>query len=175
MSDEQKLSPYLKLAYTFEEATARCGYSVRTIKYHVADGNLPARYANPKGVIRHEVLADWLDRLPAEPKGGHQAVSRYAAANQLTKSEPPESSEAHAPAQPAKALFRTPEDVAPELGMSPGRLRTYCRMSGMNARLGKNRLMLHEDDIRQLVAWIREHQDKQDERSNEPEHDPFVA
>ena len=55
-----------KLAYTWEEAAEQSGYSVRTLKQQVADGNLMARYANSKGVIRHEDLADWLDQLPAE-------------------------------------------------------------------------------------------------------------
>lgn len=56
-----------KLAYTFEEAAEQSGYSVRTLKQAAADGHLAARYANSKGVIRHEDLADWLDKLPAEP------------------------------------------------------------------------------------------------------------
>ncbi|MBD1540996.1 helix-turn-helix domain-containing protein [Arthrobacter sp. IA7] len=59
-----------KLAYTFDEAAEQSGYSVRTLKQAVADGNLAARYANSKGVIRHEDLAAWLDALPAEPPGG---------------------------------------------------------------------------------------------------------
>ena len=54
------------LAYTFEQAAEVTGYSVRTLKQHVADGKLAARYANTKGVIRHEDLAAWLDALPAE-------------------------------------------------------------------------------------------------------------
>ncbi|MEV8148748.1 hypothetical protein AB0O52_11475 [Arthrobacter sp. NPDC080073] len=56
-----------KLAYTFEEAAEQTGYSIRTLKQEVADGRLLARYANTKGVIRHEDLAAWLDALPAEP------------------------------------------------------------------------------------------------------------
>lgn len=56
----------IKLAYTFEEAAEQSGYSIRTLKQHVADGNLAARYANSKGVIRHDDLAEWLDTLPAE-------------------------------------------------------------------------------------------------------------
>lgn len=56
----------MKIAYTFEEAAEQSGYSIRTLKQHVADGKLMARYANSKGVIRHEDLADWLDQLPAE-------------------------------------------------------------------------------------------------------------
>lgn len=55
-----------KLAYTFEQAAEQSGYSVRTLKQQVADGNLVARYANSKGVIRHDDLAEWLDKLPAE-------------------------------------------------------------------------------------------------------------
>jgi hypothetical protein len=59
----------IKIAYTFEEAAEQSGYSIRTLKQHVADGNLAARYANSKGVIRHEDLAGWLDSLPAEAPG----------------------------------------------------------------------------------------------------------
>lgn len=47
-----------------------CGYSVRTLKQAVYDGNLMARYANSKGVIRVEDLSQWLDNLPAEPPAG---------------------------------------------------------------------------------------------------------
>lgn len=55
-----------RLAYTFEQAAEQSGYSIRTLKQQVADGNLAARYANSKGVIRHDDLAEWLDSLPAE-------------------------------------------------------------------------------------------------------------
>ncbi|MFS0717587.1 hypothetical protein ABC337_11450 [Arthrobacter sp. 1P04PC] len=55
-----------KLALTFDEVAEASGYSVRTLKYQVAAGNLLARYANSKGVIRVEDLAQWLDDLPAE-------------------------------------------------------------------------------------------------------------
>jgi len=58
-----------KIAYTFEMAAEMVGYSVRTLKQAVADGDLAARYANTKGVIRHEDLADWIDRLSAESPG----------------------------------------------------------------------------------------------------------
>jgi predicted transcriptional regulator len=64
-----------KLAYTFEEAAVQSGYSERTIRNQVRAGNLLARYANSKGVIRHEDLAEWLDSLPAEPPGGLGPVS----------------------------------------------------------------------------------------------------
>lgn len=56
-----------RLAYTFEEAAEQSGYSIRTLKQQAADGNLAARYANSKGVIRRAELDAWLDALPAEP------------------------------------------------------------------------------------------------------------
>lgn len=55
-----------KLAYTFEEAAEQSGYSVRTLKQAVTNGDLLARFANTKGVIRHADLEEWLDDLPAE-------------------------------------------------------------------------------------------------------------
>lgn len=55
-----------QIAYTFEQAAEQSGYSIRTLKQQVADGNLVARYANSKGVIRHADLDKWLDGLPAE-------------------------------------------------------------------------------------------------------------
>lgn len=75
---------------------------------------------------------------------------------------------------PVKPLFRTPEEVAPELGISKSALRQCCRVSGIHTRLGKRRIMLHEDDIGRLIEWIREHQDKADEWWTEPEQDPFA-
>ena len=56
-----------KISYTFEEAAEMVGYSIRTLKQAVADGNLAARYANSKGVLRHEDLDSWIDGLSAEP------------------------------------------------------------------------------------------------------------
>ena len=58
-----------QLAYTFEQAAEQSGYSIRTLKQAVTDGTLLARYANTKGVIRHDDLAEWLDELPAEAPG----------------------------------------------------------------------------------------------------------
>lgn len=55
-----------KIAYTIAEAAELVGYSERTLKQAISDGNLAARYANSKGVIRHEDLESWIDRLPAE-------------------------------------------------------------------------------------------------------------
>lgn len=56
-----------KLAYTLEEAAEQTGYSVRTLKNHAADGRLIIRYANTKGVVRHQDLEAWLESLPTEP------------------------------------------------------------------------------------------------------------
>lgn len=71
------------------------------------------------------------------------------------------------------SVFRTPEEVAPELGMTKTELRRYCRESGICTRLSKNRIMLHPDDITRLVEWVRS-------RNTKPlleaeEHDPFAA
>jgi len=55
-----------KIAYTVAEAAEMVGYSERTLKQAIADGNLLARYANTKGVIRHADLDAWIDKLPAE-------------------------------------------------------------------------------------------------------------
>ncbi|WP_087874374.1 hypothetical protein [Arthrobacter globiformis] len=73
-----------------------------------------------------------------------------------------------------KSIFRRPEDVATELGMTPSELRSYCRISGIHTRLSRRRIMLHEDDVRALVQWVRQRKDKAGEWSLEPEQDPFT-
>ncbi|AYN57308.1 excise [Arthrobacter phage Constance] len=70
-------------------------------------------------------------------------------------------------------VFRTPEQVAPELGMTKYELRNYCKISGIHTRLSKNRIMLHQDDIDRLVEWVRERKAAKDDWAKEPEHDPF--
>lgn len=74
-----------KLAYTFEEAAEQSGYSARTLKQAVADGNLTARYVKTEGVIRHEDLAAWIGQLPTKPNtdmsAGKGAVLKAADAN----------------------------------------------------------------------------------------------
>lgn len=77
-----------------------------------------------------------------------------------------------APEQPAP-VFRTPEEVAPELGMSKTELRNYCRLSGIHTRLSKNRIMLHPDDVTQLIEWVRKRKDAADDWTREAEPDPF--
>lgn len=74
--------------------------------------------------------------------------------------------------QPRTPIFRTPEEVAPDLGMSPGELRRYCRVSGICTRLSRNRIMLHQDDIDGLVVWVRKY--KAAELKAAREHDPFA-
>lgn len=56
-----------KIAYTYEQAADQVGYSERTIRQAVKDGNLIARFANSKGVIEHEELLAWVKALPTEP------------------------------------------------------------------------------------------------------------
>lgn len=68
-------------------------------------------------------------------------------------------------------VFRTPEQVAPELGMRPTELRRYVRESGICTRLSKNRIMLHEDDVVKIVTWVRERNAPTHE---EVEQDPFA-
>lgn len=111
-----------KLALTFEKAAEACGYSVRTLKYQVAAGNLRARYANSKGVIRVEDLAQWLDDLPAEPQAGHRpvmledemGVTTTDAPSGAGNSGPLISNDGLGTTNPtSKPLFRTPERDTP--------------------------------------------------------------
>ncbi|MFS2090541.1 hypothetical protein [Paenarthrobacter nicotinovorans] len=73
-------------------------------------------------------------------------------------------------------IFRTPEEVAPELGMTKTELRRYCKESGHHTRLSKNRIMLHAEDVTNLIAWVRERKEKAAEwwAGPEPEKDPFA-
>jgi|GEM_PF-2175522 len=73
-------------------------------------------------------------------------------------------------------VFRTPEEVAPELGMTKTELRRYCRESGHCTRLSNNRIMLHADDVANIIAWVRERKAKKAEWWNEgePQKDPFA-
>lgn len=172
-ADDRPIIVNTKLAYSVEEAAAATGYSVDTIRIAIRSHHLVARYANSKPVIRTSELDDWLESLPSEPKGGHRPLSQFVEAKdmpgpKISTDTPPSSS-----AETAKPLFRTPEEVAPELGISKSALRQYCRTSGIHTRLGKNRIMLHADDIARLVVWIRDHQARQDDWAAEPEHDPF--
>jgi hypothetical protein len=159
-----------KLAYNLEEAAEATGYSTSTLRIAIRRHDLVARYANAKPVILGEELLDWLRSLLTEPKGGHRPLSDLPDDNLRPFPGPPR----ELPAAPqTKALFRTPEEVAPELGIRKSALRAYCRASGIHSRLGK-RIMLHEDDISRLVEWIREHQAKAENWAAGPAHDPFA-
>jgi hypothetical protein len=69
--------------------------------------------------------------------------------------------------------FRTPEQVAPDVGITKTELRRYCKQSGIHTRLGRNKIMIHEDDVARLVTWIREHQATTRNTIDAPERDPF--
>lgn len=167
-----------KLAYNLNEAAAATGYSTSTLRIAIRRHDLIARYANTRPVILAEELRDWLESLPTEPKDGHRPLSYLEDEVPGSFPGPPrrpssESPEQRLPAREAKAVFRTPEEVAPELGMSPSRLRDYCRISGIHTRLSKNRIMLHSDDIEKLVAWVRDRKNAGDDWAAEPQIDPF--
>lgn len=71
-------------------------------------------------------------------------------------------------------VFRKPEQVAPELGMTGTELRRYCRESGIYTQLSNRRVMLHQDDIARIVDWIREHKaPARDWAAEAPKQDPF--
>lgn len=70
-------------------------------------------------------------------------------------------------------IFRTPEEVAPELGMSKTELRRYCRESGINTRLSNRRIMLHQDDITKIIEWVRERKNAS-AVTTEAQQDPFA-
>lgn len=68
-------------------------------------------------------------------------------------------------------VYRTPEQVAPELGMRPTELRRYVRESGICTRLGWNRITLDKDDEARLVAWVKK---RNAPTLEEKEIDPFA-
>lgn len=52
--------------------------------------------------------------------------------------------------------FRTPEAVAPELGITPTELRRYCRISTEHCtRLSRHKIMLTEENIDTIKAYIK--------------------
>lgn len=161
--DETRRIENTKLAYSFEEAAEATGYSVATIRTAVRNHDLIARYANSKPVIRTCELDDWLRSLPTEPRGGHRPVSQLVDADPSGWPARPTQSAVAEPA-PATPQFRTPEQVAPELGVSKSGLRSYCRTSGIYTKVG-NRIMLHADDIPRLVEWIQNYQKTERERA----------
>ena len=51
--------------------------------------------------------------------------------------------------------FYTPEFLAPIIGFTNWEIRDYCRRSGINTRLAKNRIMLDVSDARKLIQWVK--------------------
>lgn len=74
------------------------------------------------------------------------------------------------------AVFRTPEQVAPELGITKTELRRYCRESGHYTKLSNRRVMLHEDDVANIIQWMLDHKSAAPSWAEEAEqeHDPFA-
>ncbi|MDQ0849158.1 hypothetical protein QFZ65_001096 [Arthrobacter sp. B3I9] len=170
MTLEPAPAPKPKLAFNLEEAAEATGYSTGTLQIAIRRHDLLARYANTKPVILAEELLDWLRSLPTEPRGGHQPLSDL---QEEDLGPFPGLPRERLTVPPVKPVFRTPEEVAPELGISKSTLRGYCLASGIHTRLSNRRIMLTEDDIKRLREWIREKQSKKDEWQEEPEHDPF--
>lgn len=57
---------------------------------------------------------------------------------------------------PEAPIFRTPEEVAPELGMTKTELRRYCRLSPDHCtRLGRNRITLDAENVKAVIAYIK--------------------
>lgn len=134
--------PIPKLAYTFQEAAEAAGFDAAIIRAAAGRGELITRFADGASVIRIQDLEDWLSSLPAS-KGGRPTEQ-----------------------QTSKPIFRTPEEVAPELGITKTSLRSYCRLSGICTRGSRNKIMIHEDDVPRLVEWIRNHREAEMEWAN---------
>ena len=172
MNVDPAASKKSKLAYNLEEAAAATGYSVSPLRIAIRRHDLLARYANAEPIILADELQDWLRSLPTEPKGGHRPLSQYA--EEVEGCPSPREEGQRTPPPPANALFRTPEEVAPELGISKSALRNYYKVSGIHTRLGKNRIMLHEDEIPRLVEWILARRDKAEEWWTDADPAPFA-
>lgn len=167
--DHAPIGPKIKLAFTFEEAADASGYSVDTIRRAVRSHDLIARYANTKPVIRVSELDDWLASLPTEPGGkvnGPSEMQTEHRRSPVTEASDVLQSERSTP------LFRTPEEAARLLGVSKSAVRGYCRASGIYTKVGK-RVMLHDNDIPQLVEWIRDRKSAENDWTTEPA-DPFT-
>lgn len=109
-----------KLAYTFEEAAEQCGYSVSILKQQVADGNLLARYASSKGVIRHADLEAGVDQLPTKPNTGESAVEEG-----LKPATPRQTKVPRLPLPEPESEWLTPEDLGKSWQLAPGTLANW--------------------------------------------------
>lgn len=70
-------------------------------------------------------------------------------------------------------IFRTPEEIAPELGLKKTETRRYAKESGHHARIGRGKIVLDEDHVKQLTDWVRDRNNAAAEWATEPEVDPF--
>lgn len=72
------------------------------------------------------------------------------------------------------AIFRTPEEVAPELGMTKTELRRYCRISPDHCtRLSNRRIMLDAENIKTIIAYIKAQNRKPVINAETGEEDPW--
>ncbi|GAA3699375.1 hypothetical protein GCM10022377_10470 [Zhihengliuella alba] len=72
------------------------------------------------------------------------------------------------------AYFRTPEEVAPELGITPTTLRLICKNTGFCTRLERRRITLTQADIERVLRHLAVEQEKKNRWWEEPEPDPFA-
>lgn len=74
------------------------------------------------------------------------------------------------------SVFRTPEEVAPELGLTKTELRRYSIESGHHTRGSRDKVLLHEDDVANIVAWLRQRKKGPTDWVEESGvgHDPFA-
>ena len=52
-------------------------------------------------------------------------------------------------------VFRTPEQVAPDIGIPVRTLRRYARESGICTRLERDRMAFDRDDEDRMRLWIK--------------------
>lgn len=70
--------------------------------------------------------------------------------------------------------FRTPEEIAPELGLKKTETRRYAKESGHHTRIGRGKIVLDEDHVKNLTAWLRTRNEAHAEWEAEQENDPFA-
>lgn len=137
-----------KLAYTFEEAAEQSGYSVRTLKQAVSDGHLAARYANTKGVIRHEDLEAWLDQLPTKPNTGKSAVDEGPKPATPRQTKLPQ-----LPLPEPESEWLTPEDLGKSWQLAPGTLANWRTQKTGPAFVRIGGMVRYRRDA--IEAWLK--------------------
>lgn len=137
-----------KLAYTFEEAAEQSGYSIRTLKQAVADGNLLARYANTKGVIRHADLDAWVNQLPTKPTTGKSAVEEGSKPATPLQTKAPQ-----LPLPEPDHEWLTPEDLGKSWQLSPGTLANWRTQKTGPAFVRIGGVVRYRRDA--IEAWLK--------------------